>query len=109
MRETRGPGPSPRRRALLAAASLVLLLGGTAAAEPQRNVIAPYRFEPAPINRPSGLDEEKARGYREELRGQLREQEMKRIDRSALGARELMDTRRELNRMDSILNAPPRP
>jgi hypothetical protein len=85
------------------------LLGGTAAAEPQRNVIAPYRFEPAPINRPSGLDEEKARGYREELRGQLRDQETHRIDRSALGARDLMETRRELQRMDNILNSPPRP
>jgi hypothetical protein len=96
-------------RALCAASFLVLALAGTAAAEPQRNIIAPYRFEPAPINRPSGLDEEKARGYREELRGQLRDQEMRHIDRSALGERKLLETRRELYRMDNVLNAPPRP
>ena len=97
------------RRALLIAASLAGSLGAAHAQGVHRNVIAPYRFEPAPVNRPSGLDEEKARGYREELRGQLRDQETRRIDRSALGSRKLMDTRHELNRMDSVLNAPPRP
>jgi hypothetical protein len=96
-------------RALLAASLLLLAVAGSAAADPRRNVIAPYRFEPAPLNRPSGLDEEKARGYREELRGQLRDQETRHIDRSALGSRKLMETRGELNRMDSVLNAPPRP
>jgi hypothetical protein len=108
MQRTGGRNPVSRR-ALAVAAALLAAAGGAAAADVQRNVIAPYRFEPAPVNRPSGLDEEKARGYREELRGQLREQETKRIDRDALGARDLMDTRRELNRMDRVLNAPPRP
>jgi hypothetical protein len=93
----------------LLAASLLLALAGTAAAEPQRNVIALYRFESVPVNRPSGLDEQKARAYREDLRGQLRDQEMRQIDRSAAGQRKLLETRRELNRMDNVLNAPLRP
>jgi hypothetical protein len=94
---------------LLAVAALVACLSAAEAADNRRSVIAPFRFEGERDRPTSPLDEEKARSYREELRGQLRDQETRDIGRSATGAARLFETRRELGRMDSLLNSPPRP
>src|SRR5262249_24607109 len=74
-----------------------------------RRVDAPYRFL-APDDRPtSPLDQEKARVYRDQLRDQLRNDQVNQIDRSASGTARLNETRRELNRMDNMLNTPTTP
>jgi hypothetical protein len=95
-------------RALLLA---VLLASAPAAfaADVGRRVDAPYRFLP-PDDRPtSPLDQEKARVYRDQLRDQLRSDQLNQIDRSASGTARLNETRRELNRMDNMLNTPTSP
>jgi hypothetical protein len=83
-----------------------LVCGSAAAGTLERRVDAPYRFS-SPTDRPaSGLDEEKARLYRDDLRGQLRREETRQIDRTARGAERLRETRRELERMNNVLNEP---
>src|SRR5690348_10281761 len=91
--------------ALMIAVGVVLAVP-SAAQTMERRVDAPYRFS-SPTDRPStGLDEEKARSYREDLRGQLRREVMHDIGRTATGAERLRDTRRELERMNNTLNEP---
>ena len=94
------------RRILLALCAGAVLAAPAAAGTLERRVDAPYRFS-SPTDRPaSGLDEEKARVYRDDLRNQLRREEMHDIGRTAPGAERLRETRRELERMNNTLNEP---
>jgi hypothetical protein len=88
---------------LLALAPLMLLAAAARADEP--NVIAPYRYAPPPETL-SPLEDEKASAYRMILQNQLRN-----LDQAeAFGKlehrdrRQLLDTRRELGRIDLLLN-----
>jgi hypothetical protein len=85
----------------------VLLLAASASAQTVgRRVEAPFRFRP-PDDRPaSGLDEQKALMYRDQLRSQQREQQSRDIGRTAAGSERLRETQTELDRMDRILNNP---
>src|SRR5437868_1966060 len=95
-------------RLLILVLLLALPLGAAAAQTPGRTVDAPFRFRP-PDDRPSGLDAQKALGYREGLRNQLRVEEQRDIGRSATGAERLQETRRELERMNRVLENEPAP
>lgn len=92
-----------RMRAILV---LALLLAGAAAAEAgDRNVLAPYRFEPAPQTL-SPVEQQRALDYRNQVQSQLRELEQERrggVLRSPRAERRLMDTRSELGRINRIL------
>jgi hypothetical protein len=94
------------RLILLAIALLLPVSAG--AADRGRTVDAPFRFTP-PDDRPSGLDAEKARSYREGLRNQLRVEEQRDIGRTATGSQRLEETRRELDRMNRVLQNEPSP
>jgi hypothetical protein len=95
-------------RLLVLVLLLALPLGAVAQTNPGRRVDAPFRFTP-PDDRPSGLDAQKALGYREGLRNQLRVEEQRDIGRSATGAERLQETRRELDRMNRVLENEPAP
>lgn len=83
----------------------LLAIGATAAEAGDRNVLAPYRFEPAP-QALSPIEQQRALDYRNQVQSQLRELEQERrggVPRSPRAERRLMDTRGELGRINRIL------
>ena len=95
------------RSTILAAAMAVLSLGPQVALAQATdpNVLAPYRFEPAPQTL-SPVEQQRALDYRNQVQSQLRELEQERrggVLRSPRAERRLMDTRSELGRINRIL------
>lgn len=68
------------------------------------NALAPYRFQPPPATL-SPLEQQKALNYRSQVQSQLRQLEQQRTlsGPRATDPRALMDTRRELNRMNRVV------
>ncbi len=68
------------------------------------NALAPYRFQPAPETL-SPLEQQKALTYRSQIQSQLRQLEQRQAIRgpSSVDPRLLLDTRRELGRMNRIV------
>ena len=68
------------------------------------NALAPYRFQPPP-EMLSPLEQQKALTYRSQIQSQLRQLEQQRAIRgpSSVDPRLLLDTRRELGRMNRVL------
>ena len=89
--------------------TLMLLLASAVAQAAEPNVLAPYRFNPAPQNL-SPIEQQRAQSYRSQLQGQLNSLERQRSqDRlSPHDQQLLMDTRGELDRMDRVLEPRPR-
>lgn len=83
---------------------LALLLLAAASASAQ-SVISPYRFSPPNDRAPSGLNSEKARSYRDQLRPALPYD----APRDAGEAANRQELRRELYRIDRVLESPPPP
>lgn len=96
--------PAP---ALLAPALLVAALawaGGAPATEPlDGGGLAPYRFNPPP-NELSSSQEGVAEAYRSRLRSGLSPLERQQLHDTPRGREVLRDRRRELNRMERLLN-----
>jgi len=69
------------------------------------NVITPYRFNPAP-KQLSPSDQQEALEYKGQLQNQERNLEQQQVQRSPnpFKRQQLIDTQRELNRMNSILH-----
>lgn len=91
----------------LSAAVAYLLLAAAAQAE-DRNAIAPFRFTGA-AKELTPVERQRALSYRSELQSQLRglDQDALRGRLDPLDRRRLLDTRRELGRMNNVL-VPPR-
>jgi hypothetical protein len=70
------------------------------------SVVKPYLFNP-PDRPDNPLDQQKALIYRDQLRTQQRDLELRGAERRPLGADRLRETRRELFRMDNIINNRP--
>ncbi len=68
------------------------------------NALAPYRFQPPPTTL-SPLEQQKALNYRSQVQSQLRQLEQQRTlsGPRAGDPRALMDTRRELDRMNRVV------
>lgn len=91
---------------LLAPALLVTMLAwsGASATEPlDGRGLAPYRFNPPP-NELSPSQEGVAEAYRSRLRSGLSPLERQQLDDTPRGREVLRDRRRELNRMEQLLN-----
>lgn len=83
----------------------LLAIGGVTAEAGDRNVLAPYRFEPAP-EALSPIEQQRALDYRNQVQSQLRGLEQERrggVLRSPRVERRLMETRSELGRINRIL------
>lgn len=90
---------------MILALTLTLLAGAAHATEP--NVLAPYRFQPAPQSL-SPLEQQKALVYRSQIQNQLRQLEQQR--QPGPGARDpllLPQTRSELDRMNGLIQQQP--
>jgi hypothetical protein len=81
---------------------LLLLAGAPASAQ---SVISPYRFSSPDDRAPSGLDAEKARSYRDQLRPAIPYD----APRDAGDAANRQELRRELSRIDRVLESAPPP
>ena len=84
--------------------ALALMLFGTAAAATEPNVLAPYRYQPAPQTL-SPVEQQKALAYRNQIQSQLRQLEQRRTP--GPGARDpslLPQTRTELGRINRLVN-----
>lgn len=90
---------------MLKAILLVMLaLCGVSAHAGERNVLAPYRFEPPPRTL-SPVEQQRALDYRNQVQSQLRQLERQRA-RGPFDPRQeqrLMETRGEFDRMKRIL------
>jgi len=90
--------------AMLMAVAILAVSVGARAGDP--DILAPYRFNPAPKEM-TPLDKERALDYRMQVQRQLKEQErddaLGRL--GPLGRRDLLDTRSEAERMDRITGA----
>lgn len=92
----------------LAFALAMAVLGATAPATLAQvtdpNALAPYRFQPPPATL-SPLEQQKALNYRSQVQSQLRQLEQQRtLSGPRVGdPRALMDTRRELDRMNRVV------
>jgi hypothetical protein len=88
-------------------ALMLLLSSGAAAQATDPNVLAPYRFQPAPQTL-SPLEQQKALVYRNQVQNQLRQLEQQR--QPPKGARDpllLPQTRSELDRMNGLIQQQP--
>jgi hypothetical protein len=96
------------RATILALALAAVALGATAQAAVAQvtdpNALAPYRFQPPPATL-SPLEQQKALNYRSQVQSQLRQLEQRRTlsGPSSIDPRALMDTRRELDRMNGVV------
>jgi hypothetical protein len=87
--------------------TVALLCGGSAATAGEPSVLAPYRFQPPDLPL-STLESERARIYRSQVQRQLDHLELDdargRLD--GPDRRLLLETRGELERMDSVVQKP---
>lgn len=88
----------------LAAVALGATVQVTLAQVTDPNALAPYRFQPPPATL-SPLEQQKALGYRSQIQSQLRQLEQQRAFNgpNSVDPRLLMDTRRELDRMNGVV------
>lgn len=97
-----------RIRSTTLAVTLGLAMLGLGASAPAQvtdpNALAPYRFQPPPATL-SPLEQQKALNYRPQVQSQLRQLEQQRtLSGPRVGdPRALMDTRRELDRMNRVV------
>jgi hypothetical protein len=88
----------------LAAVALGAAVQAALAQVTDPNALAPYRFQPPPATL-SPLEQQKALNYRSQVQSQLRQLEQRRTlsGPSSIDPRALMDTRRELDRMNGVV------
>ena len=90
---------------VLAGVALALVTLQVASAQvTDPNALAPYRFQPPPATL-SPLEQQKALSYRSQVQSQLRQLEQQRAfgGPNSVDSRALMDTRRELDRMNGVV------
>ena len=90
--------------AMLLAVAVLALSAAARAEDP--DILAPYRFNPAPKEM-TPLDKQRALDYRQQVQTQLKDLERKeaRGRLSPLARRDLLDTRSEAERMDRVTGA----